>query len=134
MALIAALGLSPLAVLVEFALGGAASVFNHANIALPQRADNLLRWLVVTPDMHRIHHSVDIAEGNRNFANLFPWWDRLLTTYQHDPALGQVQMAVGLAEVRASDLTLWKLLALPFRRLRVRADAAVHAESFGASH
>ena len=72
MVLIVALGLSPLAVLVAVALGAIASVFNHANIALSQPADRLMRWLVVTPDMHRIHHSADVGESNRNFANLFP--------------------------------------------------------------
>ncbi len=76
LALIAAFGIAPLAVLLALVLGGIASVFNHANVALPGPADRFLRWLVVTPDMHRIHHSADFAESNRNFANLFPWWDR----------------------------------------------------------
>jgi len=128
LALIATLGLSPIAVLVAVTLGGIASVFNHANIALPQRAERLLRRLVVTPDMHRVHHSAEFGESNRNFANVFPWWDRLFATYQREPVLGQVRMALGLAEVRdARDLTLWTLLALPFRPLRVPAHAAVRS-------
>ena len=128
LALVAAFGISPLAVLVAATLGGIASVFNHANVALPQRAEGLLRWLVVTPDMHRIHHSADFAESNRNFANLFPWWDHLFATYQREPLLGQARMALGLAEVRAdSDLTLWKLLVLPLRPLRVPAYTAVRS-------
>ncbi len=128
LALIAAVGASPLAVLVAVTLGGIASVFNHANVALPARADSILRWFVVTPDMHRIHHSVDVVESNRNFANLFSWWDRLFLTYQREPAPGQVQMALGLADLRAaSDLSLWKLLALPFRSLRLPAQSAGRA-------
>jgi len=126
LALIATLGVSPLAVLLGLALGGIASVFNHANIALPRAVDNLLRWLVVSPDMHRIHHSANVEESNRNFANLFPWWDHLFSTYRREPRLGQVQMALGLADARvASDLTLWKLLALPFRRPGVGASAEI---------
>lgn len=126
LALIAALGLPPLAVLAAVTLGAIASVFNHANIALAQSADSVLRWFVVTPDMHRIHHSVDVVENNRNFANLFPWWDRLFSTYQREPLLGQVRMDLGLAEARAArDLTLWKLLALPFRPRRASAYAGV---------
>ena len=119
LALIVAVGVSPLAVLVALTLGGMVSVFNHANIALPKAADRALRWLVVTPDMHRIHHSVDVEESNRNFANLLPWWDRLFSTYRREPLLGQTQMVVGLAEARADrDFSLWSLLALPFRRRR----------------
>ena len=108
-------------------MGGIASVFNHANVALPQRADRILRWLVVTPDMHRIHHSADVMESNRNFANLFPWWDRLFSTYQREPLLGQVRMTLGLAEARTSDLTLWKLLTLPLRPVPVPVYAAVRS-------
>jgi sterol desaturase/sphingolipid hydroxylase (fatty acid hydroxylase superfamily) len=115
LALIAALGIAPLAVFLALTLGGIASVFNHANVALPTAVDRLLRWLVVTPDMHRIHHSADIGESNRNFANLFSWWDRLFLTYQRDSRRGPDEMTLGLAELRsASDVTLWKLLALPF--------------------
>ena len=128
LALIAALGLSPLAVLVALTLGGVASVFNHANIALPRPADSLLRWLIVTPDMHRIHHSAELVESNRNFANLFSGWDRLFSTYQREPRLGHVRMALGLAEARAAgDLTLWKLLALPLRPLRAPEYAVVRS-------
>jgi sterol desaturase/sphingolipid hydroxylase (fatty acid hydroxylase superfamily) len=126
LALIAVLGIPPLAVLLALGLGGIASVLNHANVALPAPADRLLRWLVVTPDMHRIHHSADFAESNRNFANLFPWWDRLFATYQREPGLGHAEMPLGLAELRCpSDVTLWKLLALPFRRRSAASYAVV---------
>lgn len=134
LALIAAFGVPPLAVLLAVTLGGVASVFNHANVALPQPVDRVLRWLVVTPDMHRIHHSADIGESNRNFANLLPWWDRLFSTYQREPLLGQVRMALGLAAMRAArDLALWKLLALPFRPLRVPLHAGIRLGRSGTS-
>lgn len=119
LAVIAAVGVPPVAVFIGFALAAVASVFSHANITVPHTADRVLRWLVVTPDMHRIHHSADIDEGNRNFANLFPWWDHLFSTYRREPLLGQTQMLVGLADARGwRDLSLGQLLALPFRRRR----------------
>ena len=126
LALIAAFGIPPLAVFLAVTLGGIASVFNHANIALPRPTDRLMRRLIVTPDMHRIHHSADIGESNCNFANLFSFWDRLFSTYRREPLLGQVRMALGLAGMRAAaDATLWKLLALPFQPLRASAYAVV---------
>ena len=122
LALIVAFGIPPLAVLAALTLGGIASVFNHANVALPGPADRVLRRFFVTPDMHRIHHSTDFAESNRNFANLFPWWDRLFATYQREPRLGHSEMPLGLPELRsAGDVTLWKLLVLPLRPLPVAA-------------
>jgi sterol desaturase/sphingolipid hydroxylase (fatty acid hydroxylase superfamily) len=124
LALIVVIGAPPLAVVLAITLGGVASVFNHANVAVPQLADRLLRWIVVTPDMHRIHHSADVAESNRNFANLFPWWDHLFSTYQREPLLGQVEMGLGLADTYTpGDLTLWELLMLPLRPLRLTALA-----------
>ena len=117
LALIAAIGVPPLAVVIFVLVASIASVFNHANIAVPPAADRVLRWLVVTPDMHRIHHSVEIEESNRNFANIFAWWDYLFSTYRRAPLLGQMQVVVGLAEAQGDrDLSLWKLLAWPFRR------------------
>lgn len=119
LAVIVAVGVPPLAVLAYVLLGFAAAMFNHANIMLRPVANRALRWILVTPDMHRIHHSVETRESNRNFANLFPWWDYLASTYMRDPHLGHAQMTLGVAEVRGdNDLSLWKLLALPFRRRR----------------
>lgn len=124
---IAAFGIPPLAVLVAVMLAAIMSVFNHANIALSRGADDVLRRLLVTPDVHRIHHSADFAESNRNFGNVFVWWDHLFSTYQREPLLGHVQMPLGLAELRTSgDLTLWKLLRLPFVPLRMPMFAGVH--------
>jgi hypothetical protein len=92
------------------------SVFNHGNVALAERLDRRLRWVVVTPDMHRIHHSTRRVETNSNFGFSFSWWDRLCGTYRAEPALGQAAMEIGLSEYRdPSQLRLGQLLLLPFR-------------------
>jgi sterol desaturase/sphingolipid hydroxylase (fatty acid hydroxylase superfamily) len=118
LAVIVAVGVPPLAVVIGTSLTSIASLFNHGNIAVPFVWERVLRWFVVTPDMHRIHHSIDFGESNHNFANILPLWDRAFSTYQREPMLGQLQMPLGLAEARATrDFSLWKLLALPFRHL-----------------
>ena len=112
---IAALGAPALSVLIFEVLLNATSMFSHGNIRIPKGFDRVLRWLVVTPDMHRVHHSTDVAESNSNFAMLLPWWDHLFSTYQHQPLLGHEGMKLGIAEARtADDVTLLKLLMLPF--------------------
>ena len=119
LAIIGAFGIPPLAVFLAAVMIGMAAVFNHGNVGLRPAADRLLRWFLVTPDMHRVHHSANVAESNRNFAMLLPWWDRLFATYQGDPALGHEGMELGIAEARTSDdVTLLKLFVLPFRRVR----------------
>ena len=121
-----AVGISPLAALLGFTLGGVAAVFNHGNVALPRALDSALRWVIVTPDMHRIHHSTSFDESNRNFANLLPWWDYLFATYRRDPAIDHAGMPLGLASARApGDVTLWKLLAAPFRPLPTEAVQSI---------
>src|SRR5712691_3374812 len=92
----------------------AASVFNHGNVALPERLDRWLRWIVVTPDMHRIHHSTRVVETNANFGFAVSWWDRLCGTYRAAPALGQTGMELGLSDYR-TPLNLGRLLLLPFQ-------------------
>lgn len=116
LAIIWAFGISPVAILLSAVLTGIASAFNHGNVALPAAADLLLRRFVVTPDMHRVHHSADVEESNRNYAALLPCWDHLFATYQHQPRLGHDGMALGIAEAQTTDdVTLLRLLALPFR-------------------
>jgi sterol desaturase/sphingolipid hydroxylase (fatty acid hydroxylase superfamily) len=89
-------------------------MFSHSNIRLPVRIDGVLRWFVVTPDMHRVHHSVIIRETNSNYGFNLPWWDRLLGTYKDQPAAGHEGMTIGLAQFRdPKRLTLPRLLALP---------------------
>lgn len=115
MAAVAVIGPPMLAVLVfEIILNGTA-MFNHGNIRLSLAIDRLLRLLVVTPDMHRVHHSVIIRETNSNFGFNFPWWDRMLGTYRSQPAAGHEKMVIGLSQFRdVRRLNLFRLLILPF--------------------
>ena len=115
LAAILVLGPSPLAVVgFEVVLNGT-SLFNHGNVRLPAALDRVLRWLVVTPDMHRVHHSAAAPETNSNFGFNFPWWDRLFGTYRAQPRLGHEAMTIGLDQFRdPARLALPRLLALPF--------------------
>jgi sterol desaturase/sphingolipid hydroxylase (fatty acid hydroxylase superfamily) len=108
-------GLPAVAVLIfEVILNGAA-MFNHGNIRLPLKIDRILRYFIVTPDMHRVHHSVIIRETNSNYGFNLPWWDRLFGTYCNQPAKGHAGMTIGLTQFRDSGkLTLPWLLILPF--------------------
>lgn len=94
----------------------ATSLFNHSNVALPAWLDRALRLVVVTPDMHRIHHSALREETNSNYGFNLPWWDYLLGTYRNVPAHGHERMTLGVAEIRdarAAD-RLPAMLAMPF--------------------
>lgn len=114
--LVAALGPPAVAVLLFEVLLNATAFFNHANIDLPRRVDRILRWLVVTPDMHRVHHSVDPRETNSNYGFNLPWWDRLLGTYVRQPAKGHEGMTVGIEQFRTwRDLWLDRMLIQPLR-------------------
>lgn len=111
-----ALGASPAAVMIfEIALN-ATAMFNHANVRLPHAIDNVLRWLIVTPAMHRVHHSVVRTETDSNFGFNIPWWDRLFGTYQATPTGGEDGVAIGLADFRGeAERGLVRLLTHPFR-------------------
>ncbi|MBC8231605.1 sterol desaturase family protein [bacterium] len=112
---VVALGPPALAVLIFEVLLNATAMFNHGNIRISLGIDRWLRFLVVTPDMHRVHHSVLPSEGNNNFGFNLPWWDRLLGTYRGQPAAGHEGMTIGLSQFRdAKRLTLPWMLALPF--------------------
>jgi sterol desaturase/sphingolipid hydroxylase (fatty acid hydroxylase superfamily) len=113
---VVSLGAPPLAVLAfEIVLNGFA-LFTHANLALPERLDRALRWLVVTPDMHRIHHSIERAEHDRNFGFHLVWWDRLFRSYLDRPAAPQSTLPLGLTIFREDRAQrLGALLAQPFR-------------------
>ena len=103
-------------VIFEVLLNGT-SMFNHGNVRLPTGLDRVLRWIVVTPDMHRVHHSDIPAETNSNFGFNLPWWDRLFGTYRAQPGLGHENMTIGLDAFRTdSDLHLHNMLVQPFRR------------------
>ncbi len=113
---VAALGASPLAVLVFEVLLNATSMFNHGNVRLPAGLDRVLRWLVVTPDMHRVHHSILPRETNSNFGFNLPWWDRLFGTYRAQPQAGHQAMTIGIEQFRdPSELRLDRMLLQPFR-------------------
>lgn len=113
-----ALGPSPWTVLVFEVLLNATSIFNHSNVRMPSWLDRLLRLVIVTPDMHRVHHSALRHETNSNFGFNLPWWDRLLGTYRDQPQAGHEQMTIGLGHVRDEGRTeqLHWMLALPFLR------------------
>jgi sterol desaturase/sphingolipid hydroxylase (fatty acid hydroxylase superfamily) len=111
---IVALGALPLGVLVFEVLLSTGSLFNHGNLRLPLWADGILRWIVVTPDMHRVHHSVAPEENNRNFGFTLSWWDRICGTYRAQPAAGHAGMELGIAQFRSlSDLRFDRLLLQP---------------------
>jgi sterol desaturase/sphingolipid hydroxylase (fatty acid hydroxylase superfamily) len=111
------MGASAMAVLIFEVLLNATSLFNHGNVRLPSHVDWVLRLFVVTPEMHRVHHSVVIRETNSNFGFNLPWWDRLLGTYRDQPAAGHEGMTIGLSHFRDPNaLTLPFLLILPFIR------------------
>ncbi|MDP6707698.1 MAG: sterol desaturase family protein [Alphaproteobacteria bacterium] len=112
---VAALGAPALAVVIFEVVLNATAMFNHANLRLPLGLDRVLRWFVVTPDMHRVHHSVVPNEANSNFGFNLPWWDRLLGTYRAQPAAGHEGMSIGIDRFReAADLRLDRMLLQPF--------------------
>jgi sterol desaturase/sphingolipid hydroxylase (fatty acid hydroxylase superfamily) len=114
MAVVVLLGAVPWAVVAFEVLLNASSVFNHGNVAIPESSDHWLRWAIVTPDMHRIHHSTRVIETNSNFGFSLSWWDRLCGTYRAAPVLGQTGMEIGLSDYR-TPLNLGRLLLLPFQ-------------------
>jgi len=113
---VAALGTPAAAVLIFEVLLNATSMFNHSNIRVPAQLDRILRRFVVTPDMHRVHHSILRRETNSNFGFNLPWWDRLLGTYRAQPAAGHDAMTIGIEQFRdPRELALDRMLLQPFR-------------------
>jgi sterol desaturase/sphingolipid hydroxylase (fatty acid hydroxylase superfamily) len=113
---VAALGAPALAVLIFEVLLNATSMFNHGNVRIPLALDRVLRWFVVTPDMHRVHHSILSRETNSNFGFNLPWWDRLFGTYRAQPAAGHEAMTIGIEQFRdPRELGLDRMLLQPFR-------------------
>ncbi|MBI4667332.1 MAG: sterol desaturase family protein [Nitrospinae bacterium] len=112
---VTAIGASPGSVLIFEVLLNATAMFNHGNIRIPERVDAVLRLFVVTPDMHRVHHSVEPREANSNFGFNLPWWDRLFGTYLPQPAKGHLGMVIGIKEFRGPrDNRLDRMLIQPF--------------------
>mgnify|MGYP006384840865 FL=1 len=131
-ATIVVLGPPVVAVVIFEVLLNATAMFNHGNIGLPARLDRILRWVVVTPDMHRVHHSIEDDETNSNFGFNLPWWDRLFGTYRDQPRAGQTGMTIGIRdhgdprEVSRLD----GMLLLPFRG-EIK-DYAINRQTFDA--
>jgi len=110
------LGPPVIAVIIFEVLLNATAMFNHGNIRLPLPVDRILRWVVVTPDMHRVHHSVEDDEANSNYGFNLPWWDRLFGTYRDQPRKGHEAMSIGIHHYHDVKQVIWisGLLTLPF--------------------
>jgi len=116
-AIITCFGIPPVAVVIFEILLNVSAMFNHSNIRLPTWLDNLLRWIVVTPDMHRVHHSIEHVEIGSNFGFSLPWWDFIFGTYRADAEKGQLNMVFGIDEFRSpSEQRLDRMLTQPFRK------------------
>ncbi|MEO6800783.1 MAG: sterol desaturase family protein [Rhodanobacter sp.] len=113
---IVALGAPAVAVLAFEVVLNVSSMFNHGNVGLPRGIDRMLRWLLVTPDMHRVHHSWHPAETNSNFGFNLSWWDRVFGTYRAQPRDGQTGMTIGINQFRdPRELRLDRMLWQPMR-------------------
>ena len=128
LAVVVALGAPAVAVMLFEVILNATAMFNHGNVRLPLSLDRRLRWVVVTPDMYRVHHSVWAEETDSNFGFNLPWWDRLFGTYRDQPRDGHTGMTIGLEyfrDRRATDLP--QLLLQPFLNVEPEARAAPDA-------
>jgi len=129
-ATIVVLGPPVVAVVIFEVLLNATAMFNHGNIGLPATLDRVLRRVLVTPDMHRVHHSIEDDETNSNFGFNLPWWDRLFGTYRDQPRAGQLGMVIGIRD-HADPREVARLdgmLLLPFRG-KIK-DYAINRRSF----
>ncbi len=115
-ATIVVLGPPVVAVIIFEVTLNAMAMFNHGNVGLPKALDKILRWLIVTPDMHRVHHSVEDDETNSNFGFNLSWWDRLFGTYRDQPRGGHQGMKIGIHKFTDVKQTNWitGMLAIPF--------------------
>jgi len=115
MAVVVLLGPAAVAVILFEVLLNATAMFNHANVKLPTKLDAVLRLFVVTPDVHRVHHSTTVSETNSNYGFNLPWWDRLMGTYCPQPAMTHEGMEIGLEQFREQKkLGLLGIITLPF--------------------
>ena len=133
LAAIVLLGAPAVSVVIFEVLLNATSMFNHGNVRLPAAADRMLRWLIVTPDMHRVHHSIEDDETNSNFGFNLPWWDRLFGTYRPQPRAGHDAMTLGIRTLRRPRVCsgLPGMLAIPF--IGDGAGYAINRRSWGPS-
>lgn len=125
LAAVALLGAGAVAVVLFEILLAAASLFNHGNVRFPEKLDRVLRWVVVTPAMHSIHHSTELADRDMNFGFSSPWWDRIFGTYRAQSIVPQP--AIGMTEYQQGTLqTLRWMLVLPFRPSTNPSDPPAH--------
>jgi sterol desaturase/sphingolipid hydroxylase (fatty acid hydroxylase superfamily) len=118
--IIVLLGPPPVAVLIFEAALNSSSIFNHSNVGISRRVDRWLRLFVVTPDMHRVHHSILRRETDSNFGFNFPWWDRFFGTYRSQPEAGHDEMTLGIEQFRhPKELRLNRMLLQPFRKEKI---------------
>ena len=130
LAVIAAIGIDPITVLIYETWLSLQNLYGHANTRLPTTLERLFRYVVVTPDMHRIHHSVRLEEGLSNYGVVFPWWDRLFGTYRQQPAGGHSNMKIGLPWIRMeSAWSVPKLLVAPFTPMFIPASSNTPSET-----
>ncbi len=116
MAAVAALGVPAVAVVIFEVVLNATAMFNHSNVALPPWLDRVARWIVVTPQMHQVHHSIEREETDSNFGFNLPWWDRMFGTYRAAPRAGEKGIVIGLPIFRdLAELRITRLLTQPFR-------------------
>lgn len=117
-AIIYVLGASPLAVIAFEVLLNGTATFNHSNVHIPLKVDKFLRWFIITPDMHRIHHSYIQSEMDSNYGFSVSWWDRLFRTYTAEPQKSQTEFNIGLNSFRKKEqVGFLKMLALPFKAI-----------------
>jgi sterol desaturase/sphingolipid hydroxylase (fatty acid hydroxylase superfamily) len=132
-AAVLAFGIPVLSVVLFEVVLNATSMFNHSNVAMPERLDRVIRWFVVTPDMHRVHHSIERRETDSNFGFNLPWWDRLFGTYRPAPEAGHGGMTIGIPIFRdPRELRLDRLLTQPFRNDRAGDQDRALARAYGA--
>jgi sterol desaturase/sphingolipid hydroxylase (fatty acid hydroxylase superfamily) len=116
LAVVAALGPPAVAVLLFEVMLNAASMFSHGNVRISGGLERILRWIAVTPEMHRVHHSILSRETNSNFGFILPWWDRLFGTYRAQPRAGHERMTIGIEQFRdPGELRLDRMLVQPLR-------------------
>jgi sterol desaturase/sphingolipid hydroxylase (fatty acid hydroxylase superfamily) len=115
-ATIVVLGAPVVAVIIFEVVLNSMAMFNHGNVGLPVPLDKALRWFIVTPDMHRVHHSIEDDETNSNFGFNLSWWDRLFGTYRDHPRGGHTGMTIGIRHFREPKQAAWitGMLAMPF--------------------
>ena len=125
-ATILALGIPVVAVILFEVVLNVSSMFNHSNVSMPAWLDRVLRLIVVTPDMHRVHHSILRRETDSNFGFNLPWWDRLFGTYRAQPEAGHTAMTIGIPTFREpAESRIDRLLTQPFRN-DIRANSDPH--------